>query len=141
MSHASLPAMTWLRGATFLVCAVPAPLLAQDWPLPAKTQNTEVPCPTLHYSWSSSTYYCPGIREPGKVTVGYPAPIKTFTGRFLDSQITSTAQQTFRTARATSVVVAPERNRIYMLIGSALAAYSLDTFFSRLESGEAMVPS
>lgn len=102
---------------------------AQYWPLPAKTQNTDVPCSS-----------CLG-RSKGKLTKGYPAPISTFTGRFLDSSDTRDFQATFRTARAYNVQVMPALNRVYFRIGSAVFAYKLDTFLKRLESNEALVPS
>ena len=110
---------------TLLSVGVPA--FAQGWARPAKTQNTDVVCATCYGPYK------------GKLTIGYGAPMKTFTGRFLDSNNTRDYQQTFRTARATYTGVAPERKRLYMLIGSALFAYNTDTFFSRLESGTAMI--
>jgi len=71
----------------------------------------------------------------GKLTPGYPATISTFTGRFLDSQATTDLQYRFRTGRAFLAVPAPSRNRMYMIIGSSLAAFSLDTFFTRVAAG------
>jgi len=63
----------------------------------------------------------------------------TFTGRFLDSQATQDFQQPFKTARAESIVVSPSLHRIYMQIGSAVFAYSLDTFFTRVSSAEPLM--
>jgi hypothetical protein len=60
-------------------------------------------------------------------------------GTFLDSTSTGTFQQSFRTARAIAVKLAPELNRIYMLIGSAVVAYDLRTFFDRLAANEPLV--
>src|SRR5713226_3034386 len=111
----------------FVLLLAPPVLFGQCWPLPAKTPNTEVACTP-----------CPDGRNG--VTVGYSSPISIFTGRFLDSQITQDLQQPFRTARAKQVILAPERNRIYLMIGSAVAAYDINTFFTRLEAGEAMIP-
>jgi PKD repeat protein len=113
----------------FTLLVVPAALLAQGWPLPAKTPNTEVPCNP-----------CPGYTRTDLVTVGYSSPITTFTGRFLDSQTTNGFQQPFRTARAHSVMIVPDRKRVYMLIGSGLGAWDMNTFFTRLASGENLVP-
>src|SRR5581483_688581 len=84
-------------------------LFAQGWPVPAKTPNTEVACNP-----------CPGFSRTDLKTVGYQSPISTFVGRFIDSQNTGTFQQPFRTARGEMILVAPDRNRVYMLIGSAL---------------------
>ena len=114
------PSITKSFGAPFAV-------LAQTWPLPARTQNTEVPCNP-----------CPGNSRTDLVTVGYSSPITTYTGRFLDSQSVGTFQQPFRTARAETVTIAPQLNRIYMMIGSAVVAYDINTFFNRLNSRETL---
>ena len=100
---------------------------AQYWPKPAKTPGVDVPCT--------------GCLEQhnNKLTPGYPASIQTFVGRFLDSQATQDYQQPFKTARAETVLVMPALHRIYFQIGSAVFAYNLDTFFSRLASGEALM--
>ena len=95
---------------TLLSVGVPA--FAQGWARPAKTQNTDVVCAT-----------CPGTYK-GKLTIGYGAPMKTFTGRFLDSHNTRDYQQTFRTARATYTGVAPERKRLKKPRGSSCAKAS-----------------
>lgn len=123
------PKRAALRHLTVLVCAVAFVLsasraAAQTWALPSPLQNTIVKCTT-----------CPGSAKD-QWTVGYPSPVKTFTGRFLDSSNTRDYQQTFRTARATWVGVAPAQKRLYMLIGSAIFAYDMDTFFSRLANHE-----
>lgn len=99
---------------------------AQGWPLPAPVPNVPVNCSG-----------CAGVAN-GLATAPWSSPFRSFTGRFLDSQATKDYQQTFRTARATWVGISPERNRVYMLIGSALFAYDLDRFFTRLESREAL---
>src|SRR5712692_10251405 len=101
---------------------------AQYWPKPAATPGVDVTCAG-----------CIELHN-GKLTPGYPATITTFTGRFLDSQATQDYQQPFKTARAESATIVPSLHRIYMQVGSAVFAYSLDTFFSRVASGEAMVP-
>ena len=106
---------------------VPFAVVAQVWPLPARTQNTEVPCNP-----------CPGNSRTDLMTAGYASPITTYTGRFLDSQRTGTFQQPFRTARAETVTIAPQLNRIYMMIGSAVVAYDINTFFNRLNSRETL---
>ena len=114
----------------FALLLAPAALFAQGWPLPAKTQNTEVPCNP-----------CPGYTRKDLKTVGYQSPILSFTGRFLDSQRTSTYQQPFRTARGQVVAINAAKNRIYMLVGSAVFAYDMNTFFTRLANGEKLMSS
>ncbi|MFZ2493045.1 MAG: fibronectin type III domain-containing protein, partial [Thermoanaerobaculia bacterium] len=109
-----------------------ASALAQGWPLPAKTPATAV---TINCMSAA----CLG--KEGKKLVGYPRSMKTFTGRFLDSVSSRDYQFPFRTARARMLRIAPDRNRVYMINGSALAAYDLRTFFTRLESGETLWPS
>lgn len=102
---------------------------AQGWPLPGKTQNVEVTC---HSCTSSSP------PADGK-TVGYTGPITSFTGRFLDSQATNEIQQTFRTARAGKFVVSPDGKRLYIQMGSMVAAYDMATFFTRLAGSEPLM--
>jgi hypothetical protein len=103
--------------------------MAQHWPKPDVRQNVEVPCAG-----------CLG-QNNGLPTLGYSGAIRTFVGRFADSTTTRDYQATFRTARSGVVRFAPERNRIYMALGSAVAAYSLDSFFGRLAAHEPLVPS
>ena len=119
-----------LKICIILLLAMPASLFAQGWPLPANTQNTEVLCNP-----------CPGYSRKDLKTVGYASPILSFTGRFLDSQRTTTYQQPFRTARAETVAINAAKNRVYMLIGSAVFAYDMNTFFTRLANHEALMSS
>lgn len=103
-----------------------AAAFGQDWPLPASTPNTDVPCST-----------CVG-KETLK-TIGYP-PVLGFVGRFVDSEISPEYQFPFRTVRARGVGFAPApANRVYMMIGSAVAAYDTDTFFARETAHETPV--
>lgn len=96
-----------------------------QWVLPSKTPQTEVLCST-----------CPGV-DPSMKTVGYKLPFATFTGRFLDSTNVSDWFLPVRTLRATSVLPMPALNRLYFRMGNGtIAAYALDTFFSRLEANE-----
>ncbi|HEY3054190.1 MAG TPA: hypothetical protein VGK04_12485, partial [Thermoanaerobaculia bacterium] len=64
-----------LRGFlwTTLLVAVAGSAHAQGWAVPSKTPETPVSCAG-----------CPG-QDASAMTVGYKAPIATFTGRFLDS--------------------------------------------------------
>lgn len=101
--------------------------VAQYWPLPAKTPGVDVKC-----------VGCLGAAS-GLLTPGYPSAFTSFTGRYLDSQATNDFQQPFRTARAFMVLPAPSRNRIYMIIGSAVAAYNMDTFFTRIAANEPLM--
>jgi PKD repeat protein len=113
---------------TLLLLAVGATSFAQGWAVPAKTPDTPVSCGA-----------CPGV-DPASMTIGYHAPISTFTGRFLDSTNTSEWFAPFRTARAYMVLVRPDIDRIYFRYGNgSVAAYSLSRFFTRLEGGEALL--
>lgn len=124
--------MNWLRSKLFLCCLLvivgATVASAQDWPLPAAVPNTNVPCAG-----------CSGTRA-GKLTPGYPT-VLNFLGRFADNEATTDYQEAFRTGRARGAWVAPERNRVYLLIGSALAAYNIDTFFSRVTAHAALSPA
>jgi PKD repeat protein len=103
----------------------------QNWPLPSKNQNVEVACSK-----------CTGASPPadGK-TVGYAAPIAAFTGRVVDSQSTNDIQYPLRTLRAGKMGLSPDGRRLYMIQGGLLAAYDTGTLFTRLASGEQLMPS
>ncbi|MGZ8810872.1 MAG: hypothetical protein ACXW29_07010, partial [Thermoanaerobaculia bacterium] len=74
------------------------------------------------------------------MTVGYKAPISSFTGRFLDSSNTSEWFLPVRSLRASDVTVMPGLNRIYFRLGNGtVGSYSLGSFFSRLEAGEPII--
>jgi PKD repeat protein len=114
----------------FAAIAVVPAAFGQNWPRPAKTQNTPVVCP-------ASSPACAG--KEGKWTAPYSDPIKTFVGRYLDSQATGEHQDGFRTARARLCGIDQAHNRLYMIVGSALFAYDLQNFINRLNAGAAMV--
>ena len=101
--------------------------IAQYWPIPASTPAVDVKCAG-----------CIGGKN-NLLTPGYPATLSGFTGRFLDSQATQDIQQPFRTSRAFYVYPARSRGRIYMIIGSAVFAYDINTFFTRLAGNESLV--
>ena len=103
--------------------------LAQRWPEPAQTPNTDVLC---------NTNACTEAQQ-GKKLVGYPAALGKFHGRYLDSVATGDYLFNFRTARARGLRIDPDLGRIYVAIGSGVAAYDLNTFFSRLAAGESMM--
>lgn len=114
--------MNSIRLRSFLLCVglfVAAwSAVAQTYPLPASTPNTDVLCAT-----------CPG--RTTLLTIGYP-PVLSYVGRWGDAEIAKDYQQNFRTARPKLARVVPGKNRLYTLLGSALAAYNIDTFISRL---------
>jgi PKD repeat protein len=115
---------TMRRVALLALGLFAAPIFAQTWTRPAKTPNTDVTCTT-----------CPG-KAQGKQTVGYPAALGAYVGRYLDSDNVNDFQQNFRTARARHVIPALSRGRIYFIIGSAVFAYDADRFFQRLAASE-----
>lgn len=124
--------VNWLRSklshCLLLVLAGAATASAQDWPLPAATPNTNVPCTG-----------CAGDQN-GKLTPGYPSVLR-YVGRWEDSNKTYDYQQPFRVGRARAAFFIPERNRAYLLIGSAVAAYNIDTFFSKVTAHAPLNPA
>lgn len=106
----------------------------QNWPLPADAPKTDVPCETVS---------CAASNQTGKKTIGYPESLK-FVGRWLDSSSTAIRQYPFRTARSRMVRVVTMKNgqrRIYAIVGSALAAYNAESFFTRVTSRESLMPT
>jgi hypothetical protein len=100
---------------------------AQTWALPAANeQNKDVLCST-----------CPAAVKD-KPTIGYSGNIRGFVGRFLDSQSTLDRQSPLRTARADAIRFAPQRNRVYVQMGSAIFGYDYGTFFTKLRTGQMM---
>jgi hypothetical protein len=72
-----------------------------------------------------------GQFNAGLPTFPYGPPFSDFVGRIVDSTTTGDLQGGgMRTVRARIVRIAPSLNRIYIQLGSTIAAYSLDTFFS-----------
>jgi PKD repeat protein len=114
--------MNSFRPRLFLLClisiAVASAALAQDWPLPAATPNTPVPCTS-----------CAG--KGSLLTAGYP-PVLSYVGRFADAEAVTDKQAYWRTGRPRGIFVAPDRSRVYLLLGSSPAAYNIDSFFSRV---------
>ena len=125
--------MNSTRYRSFLLCvllvAAATGAVAQNYAFPALTPNTDVVCSG-----------CPG-RET-LLTVGYP-PVLRFVGRWADAEIEHDYQQNFRTARPKLARFVPGRNRLYTLLGSALAVYDADRFFARLNARpqEQMAPA
>jgi len=72
----------------------------------------------------------------------FGAPIQSFRGRFIDSTSTQDITGPVRTIRAGGVFPAPEQNRLYMILGSTVAGYTLSSFFdSKLSQGVSYVPA
>jgi PKD repeat protein len=103
-------------------------VFAQNWPYPANTPGVEVACAN-----------CPGTQK-GKLTAAYRDPISGFTGRWIDSTEVIDFQGGFRTGRAYKAAYSPQKDRIYMQIGSGIGVYSRSTFFSRIEGREPLTP-
>ena len=115
----------WKSASLLLSIAVPVTsATAQNYPMPAAVQDPPAICTG-----------CPGINSVGepnadKPTASYDTPVSLHTGRFVDSSDTRNFQLV-RTIRSAKVRVAPSaRNRIYLALGGAVGAYTLDTFFS-----------
>jgi PKD repeat protein len=113
-----------IRHRSFLLCLVlllvAGSSVAQTYPFPAATANTDVPCSTC-------------LGRQNLLTIGYP-PVLKWVGRWVDAESAHEYQQNFRTARPKLARYVPGRNRIYTLLGSALAVYDADRFFSRLSA-------
>lgn len=116
---------------------VAATAFAQNYPMPGSSSAANVICTG-----------CPGINASGQPNLGLPtfpfsAPVKAHAGRYVDSVSVSDWQhgQGMRTSRAGRIIIAPVQRgsappRVYLQVGAALAAFSLDTFFSsRLPGG------
>ncbi len=121
----------WVSVAAVLVLAAQvASAQVYTFPPPSDTPGTTVLCSTC---------------DPGNLGLPiypYADPLR-YTGRYLDSVYTNTMQQPFRTARAVwGAYVSRQSNRVYMVIGSAVAVYNLDTFFTRLAArpAETLMP-
>ena len=114
--------MVFLCG--LLSIAVASVASAQDWPLPASSPNTPVPCTGC-------------LGKSDLLTPGYP-PVLGYVGRFADAEYIVDLQAMFRTGRPRGAFLAPDRNRLYLMLGSSLDAYNLDTFFTRVAKHEAL---
>lgn len=118
-----------LIAAIFVILAGAEPAYSQGYPYPASDRQAPSICTG-----------CPGENGAGEPNAGlktYPfsSPIVDHVGRFVDSYLTNDYQAYFRTARAKTVRIAREQRgtappRVYIQIGSALTAYSLDRFFT-----------
>lgn len=96
---------------------------AQDYPMPGSDTEPSVICTS-----------CPAPNT-GLPTEPYSAPLSGHAGRFLDSNLVRDIQTPLRTLRARGVFAVPENDRLYMILGSGLAAYTMSTFSTRLSQG------
>jgi PKD repeat protein len=122
---------SFARSVLILLAAVgtTTALRAQSYPLPAPTTGTPVACDPTPTPNINPVNGCPAATFP--LTPGYQSPIKTFTGRFLDSTWTPDYQCIFRTARAGLINFSPDGKRIYIQMGSGVVAYDTSTFFTQ----------
>lgn len=69
----------------------------------------------------------------------YPTPVTGYVGRYLDSSTTPQIQYISpsqpRTLRADKVKVAPERDMLYMIVGSTFVGQTLSTYADRVAAG------
>lgn len=115
-----------------LVCAAPAAqMFAQLHPMPGPKSAAPVLCTGCKGS------NLKGQLNDGLKTYPYSSPIKRHVGRYVDSTSTASFQAPFgfRTARARYIRTAPEQRgsappRVYVVVGSAIAGYPLDSFFT-----------
>jgi PKD repeat protein len=121
-----------------LSIAAASPVLAQNHPMPGSKSELPVLCTG-----------CPGNNASGQANDGLPTypysgVLLDHVGRYVDSSSTNSFQHwagSFRTARARTIRTAYTTRgtappRVYIQIGNAVAAYSLDSFFtSRLPGG------
>lgn len=112
-------------------CWLPGPLQAQTYPMPGSKSENAVLCT------GCAGVNAAGVSNDGLPTYPYAPPLMDFVGRYVDSQMTANYQHIgFRTARARFIRAYPTANgqappRLYIQIGNAIGAYSLDTFFSQ----------
>ena len=109
-----------------VLTAAAVPVLGQLYKLPAKTQVTCAGCP------GQNVHNQP---NDGLPTVAYGSPIVNHVGRIVDSTSTENMRLSFRTARSGKIRIAKTRRgtappRAYIQLGDAIAAYTLDTFFT-----------
>ena len=105
-------------------------LSAQFYPLPASKSEPASICTTCVGNNSS------GQANAGLPTYPYDKPLVDFVGRYVDSSTTLSFQHVgIRTVRARLIRVAPNQRgtappRLYVGLGEAVGAYSIDNFFN-----------
>lgn len=128
-----------VKRGTFLaiLCTtlISASVFAQSYPKPASTPNTPVKCVVATYPACIDH----GLNTNGtpKDVPGWDLPIKGYVGRLIDSPLVAPTQQGFRPARGYWFRISGKR--VYITTGSAVLAYDVNTLFSRLAGGEALV--
>jgi hypothetical protein len=70
---------------------------------------------------------------------GFGAPIKRFTGRYVDSVSVPDYQCGFRTAHSSAIRVSADKKRIYFQMGSGVVAYDAVSFLTQ-KLGQPLVP-
>jgi hypothetical protein len=109
----------------FVSLLAPALAFAQNYPEPASAGEPAGLCTG-----------CPGNNAAGEVNDGkplyaYDVPLVDHVGRIVDSSTTQNVQHLgMRTLRADAVRIRASRDRIYVQLGSTVAAYTLSTFFT-----------
>ncbi|HEX8619085.1 MAG TPA: hypothetical protein VF911_16005, partial [Thermoanaerobaculia bacterium] len=111
--------------ALFVCLLTPAVAFAQSYPQPGSANEPAVLCTG-----------CPGNNAAGQPNDGKPlypynVPLVDHVGRVVDSSTTTNFQNAgMRTLRAGIVRIRPSRDRVYVQLGSTVAAYTLSTFFT-----------
>ena len=108
------------------VAAVASTSYGQYFTKPSKTPKTVVTCTTCTDS------------NKNKPSVGYTGAITSYLGRYLDSTYVTDYQGPVRTLRAWNIKYDARHNRVYMRIGSTMAAYDATTFFTQLRNNVAL---
>ena len=115
-----------------LFFAVATAAFAQNHPMPGHKNEQPVLCTGC--PWNNIS----GQPNDGLPTYAYSGVMVDHVGRYVDSSSTQSYQMwanAFRTARARTIRTAPVQRgaappRVYIQIGNAMAAYSLNTFFT-----------
>jgi PKD repeat protein len=103
-----------------LTAVLPSLARGQAYPMPASDSQPLVICTT-----------CTDVSKD-LPTWPYSSPLKSFVGRYVDSQATRGYQDGtgYRTVRAKKVLTAPELNRVYYIAGEGMEIFDYNTFFS-----------
>ncbi|MFN2441485.1 MAG: PKD domain-containing protein, partial [Thermoanaerobaculia bacterium] len=105
-----------------MTTVLPSSARGQAYPMPGSESEPPVICTT-----------CSDDLSKNKPTWAYTMPIKSFVGRWVDSQATRGYQDGtgYRTVRAKKVINAPELNRVYTISGEGLEVTSYDAFYEQ----------
>ena len=127
-----LKSVRYLVVGLILSMAAATSAFAQNHPMPGAKGAAPVICTGC--PWTNAS----GQDNDGLPTYPYSGVLINHVGRYVDSSSTQSYQMwanAFRTARARYIRVAPTTRgtappRVYIQIGNAMMAYSLDTFFT-----------